>query len=602
MRKGSVFVYWRNLSIVAISLPAILISVVLVSQIVELNQESQLRQLQASATIKTEQLARDIESLVYQWQWSDVDSPWSNLSPYNQAILGQQSYTRFGELLHSQGVEPISLASRFPTWLASWNEKLGNKQSVSILLARDSDLTWLDKQADGRVLLVATNIVQEDQSHDGIKVMFLDFERILHGQQDPASQVVMVTRNQEALSEQPHLQEGTWQATNSNFKLFDQPLTLHFYQLQNVASSHMTRALISVILLVVAILIPTTVVTMLLARKLLKPLKSINYLVKQYAKGNFEATIPLTPFNELNNLKTLLEVMARKVSRAKADLEQRVQDRAMELELANAELLNVLESVEKMQKQAIASEKMSSLGRLVAGVAHEINTPLGVALTASTTVQSLVKGLENKKEQQALTRTDLRKYIDSTVESAELLVSNLTRAAELVHNFKEVAVDQSSEGLRRFALDSYLKEVFMAIKPRFKEYEFEIVTQVDSSIVLNSYPGAVAQIITNLVENSALHGFKPYQSHQISIRAESPDPSTVTIIYQDDGCGIAQGLQDRIFEPFFTTDRKRGGTGLGMHIVFNQITQKLGGTIEMVPSNIGVKFNITLAVDVTQQR
>ncbi|QGY38862.1 PAS domain-containing protein [Pseudodesulfovibrio cashew] len=275
------------------------------------------------------------------------------------------------------------------------------------------------------------------------------------------------------------------------------------------------------------------------------------------------------------------------------ELEQRVADRTRNLEEAKEELEASLEELRRTQKELIMAEKLAALGSLVAGVAHEINTPLGVGVTAGSYLRDRLAVLESKLASGELKRSELENFIENGLESAGSILTNLERAAELISSFKQVAADQSSEIPRNFELRSYVGEVLISLKPEYKRTGHRIENNAPE-VELYSYPGAFMQIITNLLVNALLHAYGEDESGTISIGGEIEGDSLV-FTFEDDGCGIPSENIDKIFEPFYTTRRGTGGTGLGLHIVFNTVTSTLHGTIH-VDSEVGrgTRFTITM--------
>jgi len=258
------------------------------------------------------------------------------------------------------------------------------------------------------------------------------------------------------------------------------------------------------------------------------------------------------------------------------------------------ELLTVNEYLRSAQRQLVEAEKMAALGSLVAGISHEVNTPLGISITAITTLAAATEELEQQYQQGPFRRSVFDSYLRTVTESNTLIVSNLQRVDELMQSFKHVAVDQITSDRRAFCLRPYLEEVVRSLEPKLRKDRHTIRIQVDEDLRLVSYPGAFAQIMTNLVINSLVHGYFKRQSGLIEICAYRRG-ERLHLQYRDDGQGIAPEYVGRIYEPFFTTARDRGGTGLGLHIVYNLVTQRLQGSIrhESVPAH-GVTFFLDL--------
>jgi signal transduction histidine kinase len=260
------------------------------------------------------------------------------------------------------------------------------------------------------------------------------------------------------------------------------------------------------------------------------------------------------------------------------ELEERVTSRTAELAKANKELQTALENLRQAQGQLVMSEKLAALGGLVAGVAHEINTPVGVALSATSTMAEKNRILRDLFATGEMKRSDLTEYLEATREGVEMSLLNLNRASDLIRSFKMVAADQVSESRRSFNVREYVGQVLLSLRPKLKKTPHRVEVECDEDLVVESYPGAFSQILTNFIVNTLTHAYAEGQAGLIRIKFEKND-SVLTLTYSDDGCGIAPEAQDRIFEPFYTTARARGSTGLGLHIVFNIVTVTLGGTV-----------------------
>ena len=250
--------------------------------------------------------------------------------------------------------------------------------------------------------------------------------------------------------------------------------------------------------------------------------------------------------------------------------------------------------LKETQASLVQAEKMASLGLLVAGIAHEINTPVGIAYSCASHLASRTRDLVQALESGALKKSDLTAYGASAIESTRLMSGNLGRAAELIRSFKHVAVDQASAELRRFDLKTYLNEVVTSLGPRLRTTPHRVTVSCPAGILINGYPGAFSQVVTNLVMNALDHAFEAKPEGTIAITVEAaPDGGEIDLCFQDDGKGIPRAALEKIFEPFFTTRRGSGGSGLGLHIVFNLVTQSLGGriTVDSVEGE-GTTFHI----------
>jgi signal transduction histidine kinase len=261
----------------------------------------------------------------------------------------------------------------------------------------------------------------------------------------------------------------------------------------------------------------------------------------------------------------------------------------------NTALIHSLHELKATQKQLIESEKMASLAGLVAGVAHEINTPVGTSITAASHLFDRVVKIRSSFELDEMTRTDLDKFFQRSEKACSILLANLQRSSELIQSFKQVAVDQSSLKQRVFNICDYLHEISQSLQPRLKKSQHQLLIECQTPIELNTCPGVLSQVITNLVMNSIIHGFANDVDRLGIMRIEvTPvDDSKVRLVYTDNGAGIAEQHLDKIFEPFYTTNREEGGSGLGLHLVYNSVTTHLGGTIQVESKpQAGVRFTI----------
>ncbi|RVU33139.1 hypothetical protein EOE67_18040 [Rheinheimera riviphila] len=273
-------------------------------------------------------------------------------------------------------------------------------------------------------------------------------------------------------------------------------------------------------------------------------------------------------------LEHMVEKRTEQLSEAKIQVEHTVE-----------ELQHTLTSLKSTQRQLVRSEKMAALGQLVAGVAHEVNTPLGVALTGSSFLRESTEALASTLSTGQLRKQDLDNFLGSALESSQLIERNLHRAANLISNFKQVSVDRTSGDRRQFELKSFLVEVEQSLVTLWRQRPLQFTVACPAGIAMDSYPGTLSQVITILAQNSLLHAFAPDQAGQMwlivrLLENETADqPAQIELTFADNGKGIPAADLDKVFEPFFTTKRAQGGTGLGLHILFNLVTERLGGTV-----------------------
>jgi len=255
------------------------------------------------------------------------------------------------------------------------------------------------------------------------------------------------------------------------------------------------------------------------------------------------------------------------------------------------ELQQTLDQLKETQDQLIQSEKLAALGGLVAGVAHEINTPVGISVTAASSLMDETTQMAELYKQNKISRNEFKEYLNTANQSARLILSNMERTANLVQSFKQVSVDQSTSQKRKFKLKAYTEDVIRSMYSILKKRKITINLEMAEDLELDSYPGTFSQIITNLVLNSLTHGYDEQDEGRITLMARI-DRDRLHFEYVDNGRGISCENIGKIFEPFFTTNKKIG-TGLGMHIVYNLVTQKLNGTICCESElNMGTRFII----------
>ncbi|WP_419769874.1 MAG: ATP-binding protein [Candidatus Marinarcus sp.] len=286
------------------------------------------------------------------------------------------------------------------------------------------------------------------------------------------------------------------------------------------------------------------------------------------------------------------EITARKIAQKEIKdlndtLEKKVEERTLELQ-------NSMEKLERTQEHLIESEKLASLGGLVAGVAHEINTPVGLSLTGITHFSDITQRLKKEYEAENLSEDEFKEYINVAYNLAKTIRLNLEKTAQLVKSFKQVAVDQSVEEKREFLLLEYINEVILSLHNKIKQTHIKLKVNCPADLKILSYPGDISQILTNLIINSLMHGFNQKDEGFIAIGAVENE-NEIVLTFEDSGKGIKEQNMKKIYEPFFTTNREGGGTGLGLNIIHNLVTKKLNGTIvcESQPLK-GAKFIITL--------
>jgi len=326
-------------------------------------------------------------------------------------------------------------------------------------------------------------------------------------------------------------------------------------------------------------------ILLVLRHRIVQPLMRLHADAIALAQGDLDSVIRPLHDDEIGQVGQQLEMTRRALKDLFATLEQRVVERTAVLEATNTELEKALEHLHQTQDHLIRSEKMAALGALVAGVAHELNTPIGNSLLVSSTFQESTRHFQGEITN-GLRRSSLLAFVDEAETACAILMRNLGHAAELITSFKQVAVDQTSSQRRSFDLAEMIGEVILTLSPAFKKSCAHVENLIPPGIQLNSYPGPLGQVVTNLINNALLHAFENREEGRITLEMAPDDDQHVIILCRDDGIGISPRDLPRIFDPFFTTRLDHSGSGLGLNIVHNIVTGMLGGEIH-VHSNPG---------------
>ena len=281
-------------------------------------------------------------------------------------------------------------------------------------------------------------------------------------------------------------------------------------------------------------------------------------------------------------------------------MREEMQDKNLLLNKQVDEIKEKTERLDQSRKRLVQSEKMASLGQLVAGVAHEINTPVGIGITVSSHLVDQTREIIAAFDKNKMTKSALTQYFAKTLETSELIFTHLVQAGDLVRSFKMISADQTVHERRSFMLKTYLDDIIVSLRPKLKKELHQVTVNCREDIEINSYPGALAQIITNLIINSLLHAYSEGEEGNIRIHV-SMEGTDVILEYGDDGKGISPENIDKIFDPFFTTKRGKGGTGLGLHIIYNTVTEILKGSITCESTlGQGARFRIRLPVSIAE--
>lgn len=284
------------------------------------------------------------------------------------------------------------------------------------------------------------------------------------------------------------------------------------------------------------------------------------------------------------------------ISERKA-VEDALRESQQRTEEANIELSTTLQELQTTQQQLVQAEKMAALGQMVAGVAHEINTPVGVGITAASQLESAASEVRDHLGSGALKKSELSRFLDNTIESSSIVLRNLERAATLINSFKQTSTDQSTDERRKFELGEYSREILNSLAPILKDHQASAILNCSEPIHMHSYPGAYAQVLTNLIRNALDHGLRDSDSGRVDIRIWR-DAEHAYVQCCDNGMGIHAASLPQLFDPFFTTARSSGNTGLGLNICFNLVTQVLQGEIDVTSEpGKGACFEIQMPFD-----
>lgn len=356
--------------------------------------------------------------------------------------------------------------------------------------------------------------------------------------------------------------------------------------------------------IVLQLIISFVLLLMLFQRRMMRPLNQLQLDVDHLGKGDLDHSIQIIRDDELGKLAQGVDSMRLRLRESmkiqanhSATLEQRVSERTTALNNSNHELRDTLETLKNAQLEIQRSDRLAALGSLVAGVAHELNTPIGNSVTVASTLQAFSAEFKSALDQ-GITRSALVKYIENNTQASEMLLRNLHNAAELIGSFKRVAVDRTSAQRRKFKLDEVVKETVLTMGASIRKKSCEVNIEIEPDIQMDGYPGTLGQVITNLINNALIHAFDQRDQGLITIVAhliENTLPASLELIISDDGVGISNANLGRIFDPFFTTKLGQGGSGLGLNIAYNLVTDVLGGQIQ-VESKVdeGTRFLIQL--------
>lgn len=344
-------------------------------------------------------------------------------------------------------------------------------------------------------------------------------------------------------------------------------------------------------------------------KSIANPIEHLSVLLQDVSKNhNYDVRAPATKVKEVTALSNSLNIMLtrtqkqlerhekdkQEIKQLNQSLEEKVSQRTIALREANQELLSTLERMHQYQEQIVENEKMASLGQMVAGVAHEVNTPIGLGITGSTLLRDKLADIQLNFDNKSLTSNQLKRFIDEGIENLDLIYRNLNRAADLISNFKKVAVIQDDGVKTHVNIHKLISDVLISIQSELLKTKPTVVINCATDLTIESKSEPLQQIFQQLILNSAIHGFATSENNEIQFNVEQNGPQ-IKIEYCDNGQGVDKNIKNRIFDPFVTSKRGQGASGLGMHLVYNLVTQALGGHILYdVDAKSGTRFVITI--------
>jgi signal transduction histidine kinase len=349
--------------------------------------------------------------------------------------------------------------------------------------------------------------------------------------------------------------------------------------------SGISRRVLSIAVMFLGVILSAGV---LIALSIRLPLQQILAAMHAITSGNYDRRVQgTTARDEVGAMARAVDVF-----RENAIAKRKTED---ELRASKEKAESALLELNTAQQNLIDAERLAALGGLVAGVAHEVNNPIGISLTVASSFARRCDDFTREVSSGPLRRSRLDEFLEGGRDAANQLVANLQRAGELVQSFKQVAVDRSHADRRPFDLKESTEQIIASLRPVLKKSQIVLTVDMPAGVVMDSYPGSYGQVLTNLFLNSVIHAFPDGRDGHVVIEARQVDDDSVEIFVSDDGVGMTEETQRRAMDPFFTTRRNEGGTGLGLHIIFNLVTQQLGGKLSFESKlGWGTRFRIAM--------
>lgn len=362
-------------------------------------------------------------------------------------------------------------------------------------------------------------------------------------------------------------------------------------------TSFISELLKAVIIFSFGLILFVYLLSRMFSKKILQPILTLTEAAKEISlNNNYSLRVSHDRNDEVAYLYDAFNHLLSNTESLTTNLEARVASRTQELQES-------LETLKKAQIQLIESEKMAALGNLVSGVAHEVNTPLGNAITGSSIIARETKELLTQINEGTLKKSFMEQKLNILNETSQLLLKSINQAASLIRSFKRISIDQSIEDKQEFKLYEYLEEIILTFHNKLKKVPVTVNINGDRDLIIKSYPGVYAQIISNFIQNSLLHAFSSSMTNATITISFKIDDKNLILTYSDNGIGMDEKIKKVAFEPFTTTKRNAGGTGLGLNIVYNLVTQKFHGTISLDSKpQMGITFTLTIPLDSSDKK
>ncbi|MDM7862097.1 HAMP domain-containing sensor histidine kinase [Alteromonas sp. ASW11-36] len=556
------------------------------------------------AYISLEQLARDKnvalagQSLLFGYSAANALSDFEFQNPF---VASAMLLDARGGVVEASPTEALTLPSE---WLAEMSAK-DKPQRLSVIeasikyhpeLARELfEITRnvpLSSEISGHLLVLSiplylseTERLDSRSTYTGALVAVIlieDVARLIYQRSGELS-LASISSDNVTLTFDPAEEDVDILNAQASISLFENQVELkaNFYLREDVALAPIDVLTARFSLYAGIIVIAFLLVGYMFVRLELKPLDGLNQIVRKFHQGDFSNTEANLPFIEFRNVAQLLNEMGKDIREHQEGLEAKVANRTEALEQALTEVKKINRELIRTQNQLVESEKMSQIGVLVAGVAHEVNTPIGVCVTATSILENSLTTLKDAYANNKLSRSVMSDFIDNATSCMEILSKNTERAAELIQSFKAVSVDQSSEQKRAINVHEYINLVLRSLQKELDRHSITVELEGPPDCYIETYPGAFSQILGNLILNTIKHAYSDEHEGErvVSIEFHLTGNSELDLTYKDNGQGVPPESLPKLFDPFYTTSRQSGGSGLGLSIVYNLATQRLNGKI-----------------------